>query len=73
MHQEGNLIAHREVVNSPLATYATEDIIAEADMDIINFKRPAGQSIVEYAQALIDESHTLQDCLQQVPSERNIY
>lgn len=35
-----------------MATYATDYIIAEGDMDIINFKMPAGQSAVEYVQAL---------------------
>lgn len=41
-----------EDVNNLPAAYATDNIIADADMDIMNFMQPAGQSTVEYAQAL---------------------
>lgn len=32
--------------------YATDDIITEDDIDIMNSKQPADQSAVEYVQAL---------------------
>lgn len=38
--QEGNLTSYCEAVNYLLPTYLTDDIIAEADMDVINFKQP---------------------------------
>lgn len=49
--QEGKLKSYWEVVNYLLATYATDDINAETDMDIMNFMQLAGQSAFEYGQA----------------------
>lgn len=50
--QKGKLTSYCEVVNFLLTTYATDDIIAAANMDIMKFEQPAGQSAVGYAQAL---------------------
>lgn len=41
-----------EVLNYLLATYATDKFIAEANMDIINFKQCADKNADEHAQAL---------------------
>lgn len=54
--QEGNLMSCYEVFNYFLGTYATDDIIADADMNIMSFKQPTGQDAVEYTQALWREA-----------------
>lgn len=50
--QEGKLTPYCKIVNYLLATHAIEDIIAEADMSLMNFKQPDSQGAVEYIQAL---------------------
>lgn len=50
--QEGELTLYCEVVKHMLATYAIDDIIAKASMDIMNFRHGASQRAVQYAQAL---------------------
>lgn len=54
--QEGKVTSNCQVVNYLLATCVTDDIIAEDNMDIVNFKQPVGQSAVEYPQALWTEA-----------------
>lgn len=44
--QEGKMTSFYKVFIYLLATYATDDIIDEAEMDIINFKQSANQSAV---------------------------
>lgn len=50
--QEGKLTSCWKVVNYLLETYAKDDIIVEAYMDITNFKPPAGEWAFECTQAL---------------------
>lgn len=45
-------MSYCEDVNFLLVMYANKYIIAQADMDIMNFKHPAGKSAVQYGQAL---------------------
>lgn len=54
--QEGQLTSYCQVVNYLLPTYAADVIIAEADLNIVNLKQPAGQSAVEYVQAVWKEA-----------------
>lgn len=50
-HQGGKLTSESEVISYLLATYRTDDINTEADIVIMNFKQPASQSTVDYAEA----------------------
>lgn len=54
--QEGMLISFCQVVSYILSTYATDDIIAEVDADIINYKQPKDLHAVDYSQALWTEA-----------------
>lgn len=51
-HKEGGLTSYCHVVKYLLATYGTDDIIAEAEMDMMNVNERDGWSTVKYAQAL---------------------
>lgn len=55
-HQEGKLASYCQAVNYLLATNATDNVIAEDDLEIMNFRQPAGLSAVEYVQALWTEA-----------------
>lgn len=50
--QKKELTSYCKVVNNLLATYSTDDILAEVDIDIMSIKQLAGQSAVEYSPAL---------------------
>lgn len=50
--QEGNWTSDFEEITYWLVTYASCNIIAEADMDIMNLGQLVRQILVEYAQAL---------------------
>lgn len=50
--QDGKLTTHCQVVHYLLTTYATDDLIAEAEADINNFKEPKGISAVRYSKGL---------------------
>lgn len=45
--QVGKLTSYSEVVHYLLDTYETDTIIAEVDINIVNFKQLVGQSAVE--------------------------
>lgn len=49
--QESKLKLQLEAVNCLLAIYATNEIITEAYIKVMNVKQPAGQIPVEYSQA----------------------
>lgn len=51
-HKEGTLTTYCEVVNYLLETYATDDVIAETDAEILRFTQPPTKSPTEYAEAL---------------------
>lgn len=52
VRQQEKLKSYCKVSNYLLATYAMDDIIVEADMNIMSLKQPAGPSKVKYVQAL---------------------
>lgn len=39
-HEEGKLISSCQIVNYLLVSYATDDVIAESEADITNYKKP---------------------------------
>lgn len=43
----GKLTSYWKVVNYFLETYATDDTISEAGLDIMNLKQPAEKGVVE--------------------------
>lgn len=51
--QDGNLTSDCQLVKSLLLTYAAIDIISEAEMDIMNFKQPPGNSAIKYAMVFL--------------------
>lgn len=69
--QDGKLTSCCEVVNYLPETYAAGDIIAEADMDIMNFTQPTGQSTVEYGQALLTNALRCGRLRKMSPPENN--
>lgn len=52
LRQEGKLTSQSQVINYLLVAYATDDIIAEANLEITSFKEPESQKKLEYAQTL---------------------
>lgn len=71
--QEGKLRSFYQVVNYLLATCATDDTIAETDMDLMNFLHTARRS--EHSRihpSTWDESPTLWDSLRRTTSQWNI-
>lgn len=46
--QEGKLMSSCHVVNYLLSTYATSNMIANADADIFHYKKPKNLNAVEY-------------------------
>lgn len=66
------MTSYCEVFIHSLATYAPDHIMAEADMDMMNFKQPVGQSS-QIQPSTLGEVYTLQACLQLVHFERVTY
>lgn len=50
--KEGTVTLYCEAVNYFLETYATDDVIAEADDDMMRFTQPSNKSPTEYTEAL---------------------
>lgn len=69
--QHRNLKSYCEVVNYLLVTYATDNIIANAYMDVTNFKQPPGQSAAKYAQALRRRPYTASPLMTNIASKKH--
>lgn len=54
--KEGKLTIYCQVVNYLLATYAIEDMIAEAEAEIMSFKQPEYVSVVRYLEVLWEKA-----------------
>lgn len=54
--QEIKLVTYCQAVSFLLKTYATEDVIDEAETDVTSFKPPAGMTAVRYSEALTEET-----------------
>lgn len=50
--KEGILTTHWQVFNYVLEAYTTDDVIAEAESDIMNYKQPKNMSAVCYSETL---------------------
>lgn len=51
--EKGRLTSYCQVVNCFLNTYATNDIVAEADVDTIIYKQLQDLNAVDYSQSLL--------------------
>lgn len=58
-HQEGALTSYGEAVNQLLETYATEDVIAEANADMMQLTQPSNKLPAECSESL---SNTVLRC-----------
>lgn len=47
------------MVSYLLEIYATDDIIAEAEAEIVIFKKPAGMTTISYSEVLWEKSSSL--------------
>lgn len=54
--QEGCLTSYCEVVNYLLTIYATDDVITEAEADILNFKQTQSMTAMCYSQQLWEKA-----------------
>lgn len=53
---EGTLTTYHQVVNYMLETYATDNVIAEAEAGITNFKQPARSTAVLDCEAVLEKA-----------------
>lgn len=51
-HEKWKLITYRQSVSYLFDTYRTDDIIAEAEADVINYKQPGNMYAVYYSETL---------------------
>lgn len=54
--KEGIVTSYCKVVNYLVETYETDDVIAEADADMMRFTLPSNKSPAEYAEGLCNKA-----------------